>query len=186
MNLQGRTFILAVKFTEGVGSTWVLPQLLLDVGTSSLGSLSAFAPADKLISAFCINCTTVVFSALVIGRTFFKSGNNTKPYRWAQVLKVIQTLITLLLLFTGLTACCQTSKPKLIGKFSDNISELKINTDSTFELKTPDYVFPNTFTVYQNRDHWTYSNNVITLNPNQAKRQPKLLLIEKIIEGADS
>lgn len=99
----------------------------------------------------------------------------------------MQKLITLsLLLFTGLNADSQTAKPKLIGKFSDDITELKINADSTFELKTPDYVFPNTFTVYQNRGIWTYSDNVITLNPNQAKRHPKLLLTEKIIEGFDS
>lgn len=108
-----------------------------------------------------------------------------KANRWAQVL-IMQNSITLLLLFAGLTAYSQTSKPKLIGKFTDNITELKLNADSTFELKTPDYVFPYTFTVYQNRGIWTHSDNVITLNPNQSKRQPKLLLTEKKIEGIDS
>ena len=78
----------------------------------------------------------------------------------------MQKLITLLPLFTGLAAYSQTSKPKLIGKFSDEITELKINADSTFELKSPDYDFPNTFIVYQNHGIWTYSDNVTTLNPN--------------------
>src|SRR4051812_28240251 len=98
----------------------------------------------------------------------------------------MQELITLLLLLTVTTAHSQTSKHKLIGKFADDITELIINADSTFDLKTPDYVFPNTFTVYQNRGIWTESGNVITLNPQKEKRFPRLLLSEKVIAGLDS
>lgn len=98
----------------------------------------------------------------------------------------MKKIIAFLLLFIGLIAHSQSSKNKLIGRYSDDITELVIHPDSTFELKTPDYVFPYTFTVYQNRGMWTESGNGITLNPHKEKWQPKLLLTESIIEGYDS
>src|SRR6185295_8884953 len=97
-----------------------------------------------------------------------------------------RTITLFFLLLTGITVCCQTAKNKFVGKYSDDISELIIKADSTFELSTPDYVFPYTYKTYQTRGTWIDSGNVLTLNPGKEKRQPGLSLMEKEIKGSDS
>lgn len=99
---------------------------------------------------------------------------------------MLKAITLLFLLFTATAVYCQTSKNKIIGRYSDDITELILNPDSSFELKTPDYVFPYTYKVYQNSGTWTGSGNVLTLNPGNAKRQANLSLTEKVIECNDS
>jgi len=92
----------------------------------------------------------------------------------------------LLLLLISITTYCQPATNNIIGRYSDGITNLTINADSTFDLNTPDYVYPYTYNSYQSRGTWTSSGNVITLNPGKEKRYPGVSLTEKEIEGNDS
>jgi hypothetical protein len=98
----------------------------------------------------------------------------------------IRKVFVCILLLTYFSGASQSGKSKLIGQYSDGITELIIYADSSFVLKTPDYVYPYTFTTYQNRGKWIDSANVVTLNPHKQKRRPTVLLTEKKIEGNDS
>ena len=95
----------------------------------------------------------------------------------------MKKLVALLLTLFQLTAHGQTN---LIGKYSDGLTQLTINADSTFHLSTPDPVFPNTYTIYQNTGHWASSGNKLILNPGKEKKATTVSVSEKVIENADS
>lgn len=95
-------------------------------------------------------------------------------------------LVTIILLFTVVVGYGQKGKGMFTGRYADDVTELIIHADRTFELKTPDYVYPYTFTVYQNRGVWIDSGNVLTLNPDKEKRGVQVHLSERVIRGSDS
>lgn len=93
---------------------------------------------------------------------------------------------TILLLLISLACYCKTPAGKIVGKYSDYSTQLELKADSTFTLKTPDYVFPYNFTDYQTTGVWTAASRVVTLNPGKEKRRQQVYLIEKLMGNPDS
>jgi hypothetical protein len=94
--------------------------------------------------------------------------------------------ILYLSLLTTISGYSQTNSSKIIGTYNDGITQLDLRADSTFFLKTPDYVFPYTYKTYDNKGKWTLLNNSVILNPEKQKRTQSLSLMESINNSSDS
>lgn len=97
-----------------------------------------------------------------------------------------QILTTLMLVLTTIFSYAQTGTSKIAGIYSDDITKLELKTDGTFNLSTPDYVFPYTFKNYQTSGIWVFADKGIILNPDKHPRIPTLTLKETSIDNADS
>ena len=100
-------------------------------------------------------------------------------------------ILTVLLLTIDLQA--QTDKSEYCGIYGDwmpngiaGTTELELKSDGTFELRTVDYVYPQTFERYTNKGVWIVEDNEIILNPVLEKREPNVKMTEKIIGLKDS
>jgi hypothetical protein len=98
----------------------------------------------------------------------------------------MRQLSTYLLLLTSITAYCQKDHQRIIGRYSDDVTQLELRADSSFVLKTPDYVFPYTYQSYQSEGRWTIADNVVVLNPDKKPRYPQMSMSERAIDGQDS
>ena len=98
----------------------------------------------------------------------------------------MRQLITCVFLLVFVSGYSQTTIKKILGTYSDDITELKLNADSTYVLTTPDFVFPYTFQIYQNQGRWTMADNTVILNPDKKPRLPTVSITEKVISGWDS
>lgn len=94
--------------------------------------------------------------------------------------------ILYLILLTTISGYSQKNISKIIGTYKDGITQLDLRADSTFYLRTPDYVFPYTYKEYDNEGKWTLLNNSVILNPEKQKRTQSISLIESINNSSDS
>ena len=91
--------------------------------------------------------------------------------------------MTCLFLLTNVLENGQTRTEKIIGRYSDDVTQLELKADSTYVLITPDYVFPYTYQSFANRGNWTMAGNAVVLNPGKKPRLPEVSLIERVISG---
>jgi len=98
----------------------------------------------------------------------------------------MKKLLILLSLSVPVTVYCQVPLPGLPGTYSDGITNLVLQADSTFSLKTRDDVFPYSLKSYESSGRWTATGNTIVLNPHKSKRMPQVTLSEKQVAGDDS
>ncbi len=96
------------------------------------------------------------------------------------------TFLALLIILNAFTSNAQAVNKKITGKYADGISELILKPDSSFNLITPDYVFPYTAAIYNNHGKWQAIGNVIMLNPDKERRKPKVTMSERVIDDFDS
>ncbi len=94
--------------------------------------------------------------------------------------------ILYLILLSTISCYSQTNSSKIIGTYQDGITQLDLRADSTFLLKTPDYVFPYSYKNYTNKGNWTIFNNSVILNPEKKKRTQLLSLAESVNNSFDS
>ena len=66
------------------------------------------------------------------------------------------------------------------------ITELELKVDESFKLRTPDYVYPQTFKDYTNVGDWILRDGDIFLNPHLQRRKPTVTITEKEIGLKDS
>ena len=69
----------------------------------------------------------------------------------------------------------QLSIDKIVGLYSDELTgiyttQLKLNSDSTFNIITVDPEFPYTYEMFENSGRFTVNDNKVILNPNLKKR----------------
>jgi hypothetical protein len=65
-------------------------------------------------------------------------------------------------------------------------TELELKTDGTFELRTVDNIYPQTFSNYTNKGVWVLKDNEVILNPTLERREPTVEITEKQIGIRDS
>ena len=65
-------------------------------------------------------------------------------------------------------------------------TKLELKSDGTFELRTVDYVYPQTFKDYTNKGAWIVKDDEVILNPKLKKRKPLVKMTEKKIGLQDS
>jgi len=82
----------------------------------------------------------------------------------------------------------QTDKSEYVGLYGDwvlsgkaSTTELELKTNGTFDLRTVDYVYPQTFKYYTNKGVWVVKDDEVILNPNLTKRIPIVSMTEKKI-----
>ena len=109
-----------------------------------------------------------------------------KFYIWVKFTRLHFKALFLLLPFAPLAVKAQSEKQVLTGTYADFATELTLNADSSFILKTIDPVYPFLGTRYENKGTWTSAGREVILNPGKEKRVPVLTLKEHRIEGADS
>ncbi len=87
----------------------------------------------------------------------------------------------------------QSNTLEYVGKYGDWMpngktltTELELKTDGTFELRTVDNMYPQTFKHYKNKGVWIVKEDEVILNPNLKKRKSTLKLTEKTIGLKDS
>lgn len=97
-----------------------------------------------------------------------------------------QTFYILTILALTLNSQAQSEASEYIGKYSDIITELELKSDGTFNLRTTDYVYPQTFKDYTNKGQWILTDGEVILNPDLKKHEPKVKIIEKEIGLKDS
>ena len=104
-----------------------------------------------------------------------------------------QTFYILTILLLTIKVQAQTDKSECIGTYGDWMTngkalttELKLKSDGTFELRTVDNVYPQTFKDYTNKGVWVMKGNEVILNPKLKKRKPIVTLTEKTIGLQDS
>lgn len=105
--------------------------------------------------------------------------------------KAIYVLIVILWHAYGLYA--QVNFSDCIGEYGDWMpngssltTKLILRADSTFELRSVDNVFPQTFQYYTNSGHWLLQHGEVILNPALEKRHPAVVLTEKTVGLKDS
>ena len=98
----------------------------------------------------------------------------------------MRLLVIFIFLLANVAGYCQNRIEKIIGRYSDDITELELRPDSTYVLKTPDYVFPYTYRSYQNQGSWILAGDAVILNPDKKPRLPVVSLTERVISGRDS
>ena len=102
----------------------------------------------------------------------------------------VKLLIIGLILFC-LSCYSQEESSNLSGSYQDGlgniiITELILKEDSTFELSTPDPVFPYTYEMYSTTGHWIFENQSVILNQNLEPRKVKVEVKEGHSESRDS
>ncbi len=104
-------------------------------------------------------------------------------------MKVKLLLIGLMLLC--LNSYAQDNGKNICGSYKDGFGDMVITglilkKDSTFELSTPDPIFPYTHQNYTNTGRWTYKSQSIILNPSLKPRQVKVEVNESHFDSSDS
>ena len=104
-----------------------------------------------------------------------------------------QTFYILTIVLLTVKVYAQTDKSEYIGTYGDWMlngkaltTELELKSDGTFELRTVDNVYPQTFKDFTNKGVWIVKDNDVVLNPSLKKRKPMVKLTEKIIGLQDS
>lgn len=98
----------------------------------------------------------------------------------------MRRLALIVLLFSHFIVSAQNKPGNLTGTYSDFITQLTLNPDSTFSLTTPDYVYPYTHQSYKTQGRWISDNNRVILNPDKEKRTPTVSVTEQFVPCADS
>lgn len=87
----------------------------------------------------------------------------------------------------------QEELSKYAGKYGDWTlngdilnTELELNIDGTFKLRTTDPIYTNKFQEYTNEGKWILKNGEVFLNPELKKRTPIVKISEKQIELKDA
>ena len=116
---------------------------------------------------------------------------NPKQRSFSAILKI--TTYQLLFLLLVFNAQAQTNNSEYAGKYGDWLpngqaltTELELKKDGTFELRTVDYVYPQTLEDYSNKGVWIVKNDEVVLNPELKKREPWVKMTEKSIGLNDS
>lgn len=104
-----------------------------------------------------------------------------------------KTLYISAILFYTFNVHAQTETLEFIGTYGDwmpngksLITELKLQPNGTFWLRTVDYIYPQTFKDYINEGTWISNDNEVTLNPELKRREPTVSIKEKNIGLKDS
>ena len=104
-----------------------------------------------------------------------------------------QTFYILIITSFACNVQAQTDKSKYFGTYGDWMpngkaltTELELKTDGTFELRTVDNVYPQTFKDYSNKGVWIVNDNKVILNPKLKKRKPIVKMTERTIGLQDS
>ena len=88
-----------------------------------------------------------------------------------------------ILLFLLLSFNLQTLAQEVIGHYRDEITDIRLNRDSTFRVDAIDPVYPYTYKRFSSDGRWAVSGRFIILNPDQAKRRPAVSLVEAVVPG---
>lgn len=104
-------------------------------------------------------------------------------------MKTIKKALVIGLLLWSSQIWGQTANPRYIGDYKDmygTLTELSLNEDGTFKLKTPDPVFPYTHKDYENIGNWISKGDTVFLNPDREPKERTIELVEKQIGTTDS
>ncbi len=106
-------------------------------------------------------------------------------------MKRIVYILSIFLLVIHVQA--QNDVSEFVGTYGDwmpngkaLITELELNANGTFKLRTVDNVYPQTFKDYTNEGKWIVKDGEVILNPTLKRREPIVTMTEKQLGLKDS